>query len=269
MINLQFEVNKVALLIAGLRYIKFDKYPILKDSRFEQLTKLLEFPSHKALSMYRNIFDNPELMNLIEKEIFTVDIFQVALKETVLYKKYLEEICWKKNKTFLQDYIEKVLGITEKFDVKVNVLNPRLMIGCSNLAGESFFGMRHRDPSKNVAYNTVYLLHEALHSYLPYNKEWNDDQRNVSHAVIQLATDNELWKRFGINDFEYGTIGHDSVIPVQKRMVPLWNSYLEKKANPEKSNNKELDAINNIRDFHNYCIEHYKDYLPKRDMDIE
>ena len=50
-----------------------------------------------------------------------------------------------KNKAFLQDYIENVLGITEEFNVKVNVLNPRLMIGCSNLAGESFFGMRQHE----------------------------------------------------------------------------------------------------------------------------
>ncbi|MBI4181406.1 MAG: hypothetical protein HY520_00360 [Candidatus Aenigmarchaeota archaeon] len=66
-------------------------------------------------------------------------------------------------------------------------------------------------------YTTIYLWHEILHSKLP--------DEDHAHAVIQLATDDEL--RVRLNGGSYPPhMGHEEFFPEMDRLLPAWRNYL-------------------------------------------
>jgi hypothetical protein len=66
--------------------------------------------------------------------------------------------------------------------------------------------------------NTVYLWHEALHGFM--------DEDRTSHAVIELATDNEL--RFQLNGDTYPPFnGHEFLLEEKSRLLDDWRKYLK------------------------------------------
>lgn len=77
-------------------------------------------------------------------------------------------------------------------------------------------------------YNTVYLWHEIMHSYLPSDSR--DAVVNVEHCVIQLLTDNELRSR--LNGSVYPPFeGHEETKTMMEKLLPSWRAYLH---NPHK-----------------------------------
>ena len=75
----------------------------------------------------------------------------------------------------------------------------------------------HNDLFEN--YTTVYLWHEILHTYLGTSQ--------LEHALIQLIADNEL--RIQLNGGSYPPFeGHAYLLPLMKKVLPLWNEYLAK-----------------------------------------
>ena len=71
-------------------------------------------------------------------------------------------------------------------------------------------------------YTTVYLWHEILHLIM--------ELEDVSHAVNQMATDNEL--RIRLNKTSYPPLeGHDWLKPIMKKILPKWGDYLQSDMN--------------------------------------
>ncbi|MBX9721948.1 MAG: hypothetical protein K2X81_11175 [Candidatus Obscuribacterales bacterium] len=78
-------------------------------------------------------------------------------------------------------------------------------------------------------YNTVYLWHEILHSYIP-SSEHGEGFVNAEHAVIELLADNEL--RCRLNGGAYPPFeGHKGIGSLREKLLPSWREYLK---NPHK-----------------------------------
>ena len=85
----------------------------------------------------------------------------------------------------------------------------------------------HRAEWEN--YHTIYLLHELLHILL----QWKDIPQNITHALIELATDNELRIRLhgGGQYFSVGekSVGHPYLKSLEEKILPFWENYLRYK----------------------------------------
>ena len=63
----------------------------------------------------------------------------------------------------------------------------------------------------------TYLWHELLHQYF--------DRSNLSHSVIELITDNELYKQ--ITGMQYPPLrGHQQLSVIENCLMDDWNKYL-------------------------------------------
>ncbi|MBI2019365.1 hypothetical protein HYS95_01690 [Candidatus Daviesbacteria bacterium] len=84
------------------------------------------------------------------------------------------------------------------------------------VSGDNDIAWGHAPEWNNYA--TVYLWHEALHSYLDYT--------DLSHALIQFVTDNELRVRLNKGDTYPPFVGHKDLFPLMNKLLPNWQSYL-------------------------------------------
>ena len=112
--------------------------------------------------------------------------------------------------------------------ITVVVVHPDLRGGFSVGEGKNkkiIWG--HRAEWEN--YHTVYLCHELLHILL----EWKDIPPNITHALIELATDNELRIRLhgGGQYFFVGekSVGHPYLKSLEEKILPFWEKYLRQK----------------------------------------
>lgn len=121
---------------------------------------------------------------------------------------------WKKNYPQTSQAIQEITGLDLNKDITVNVTHPSLRNGA--YLGNNIIGWGHTPEWNN--YNTVYLWHEVLHSYLDYT--------DLSHTLIQLITDNELRIRLNQRESYPPFVGHDNLFPLMARALPLWQSYL-------------------------------------------
>ena len=72
-------------------------------------------------------------------------------------------------------------------------------------------------------YNTVYLWHEIMHSFIKPLKA-NEGIYGVSHAVIELLADNEL--RVRLNGGDYPPLeGHSCLHSLKENLLPSWREY--------------------------------------------
>jgi hypothetical protein len=67
------------------------------------------------------------------------------------------------------------------------------------------------------------MWHEILHFYWLKPKD-----ENLSHAIIELVTDNEL--RIRLNGGKYPPfVGHSWLEKIRRKIYPYWKKYLNKK----------------------------------------
>jgi len=81
-------------------------------------------------------------------------------------------------------------------------------------------------PEEWPNYSTVYLCHEIMHILT------NLDPSDITHAVIELMTDNELRIRLNNKGKYFQYPGHKHLRKLEKNILPEWKKYLKK---PEKN----------------------------------
>ncbi|HDH31432.1 MAG TPA: hypothetical protein ENH26_01515 [Candidatus Wolfebacteria bacterium] len=185
----------------------------------------------------RTVF-SPELLAAKNLKSFTSKLhyelpnFLSTLKRSKEFKKiYLQtkkysKFCdaqWKKNYTKTSKIIKELTGFNLNQTFNIYITHPSQKHG-KNL-GNNEIGWGHSENWPN--YITVYLWHEILHSYFTIS--------NLSHAIIELITDEELRKK--LNKIKYPPfVGHQYLTEIKKKILPLWKKYL-------KSSNKDIDKF--------------------------
>jgi hypothetical protein len=159
----------------------------------------------KNINDYKNI---PEFYDSIKKE----KAFLSLLKETLDFKNKCE-LEWNDSLEKTEGLIKKLAQLDLNREMQVFVVHHDLSEGMYLGEGEILWG--HQDIWPN--YSVIYLWHEVLHEYLGYG--------DVSHALIQMITDNELRKQ--LNGDSYPPFeGHPYLFDLMNKILPLWNEYL-------------------------------------------
>jgi|SRR3989344_3581017 len=144
-------------------------------------------------------------------------------EETKKYLNFLEKEWISKQKIIIAT-TEEILG--EKLpDMSITVLvtHPKLANGMALPESNTIY-WGHRENWKN--YSMVYLMHEALHLILDRKLE----KKHLTHAIIELISDNELRIRLnGKGKYfkeqeEY--IGHLFLRKLVRALLPFWKIYL-------------------------------------------
>lgn len=179
---------------------------------------------HNNVFIASNYFDNlkkstNDLKNLIE-ELRQKDLYKILLKETYEYKDWLEKE-WNTNKHKVLSEMKSILKIDlSKYEIKVLVVSSKMWAG-SHL-GNNVVAWGHSEDFKS--YSLVYLMHEAMHVIIETNN-------NLTHAVIELATDNELRIRLNSEGKYYYVnnklLGHTHLLETEKKIEKDWKKYLE------------------------------------------
>lgn len=171
----------------------------------------------------RNISIKAE--KLLEKWLKAPEVKRLT-KETEKYRDWLEKEWGKKgNKVLIE--LEKIIKIPlPKKKISVYVTHPKLKNGMAINKTTIVWG--HKEDWPN--YSIIYLCHEILHTIL-----W-DHASNITHAIIELSTDQELRTRLNKKSkyFKEGKfdIGHPKLKRLEGKILPSWENYL---SNPKKN----------------------------------
>ncbi|MFA7201685.1 MAG: hypothetical protein WC099_01690 [Candidatus Paceibacterota bacterium] len=160
----------------------------------------------------------------IYQEIFRTTAFKKIERETETYLQKIENQ-WRKKEPLIKTYIKDVLRIPEiKETVTVYIFHPKLSEGRAYYKDHAIL-WGHKELWEN--YSIVYITHEILHILL------NGICRNktITHALIELATDNELRVRLNPQDIYFmkdGVYqGHKYQEKLVKKIYPSWKKFLK------------------------------------------
>jgi len=149
--------------------------------------------------------------------------FKRILQETETYCAWVEKE-WKQKGKYAIQLLKDIAGIKPpSTTVTVVITHPKLSNGAF-IPKENLIFWGHPEEWKN--YTIVYLCHELLHIFT-HKKHSNE---RIMHAIIELATDNEL--RIRLNGkgtyFHEGKIevGHPMLRKLERELLPLWQKYL-------------------------------------------
>ncbi len=170
------------------------------------------FISEKEYSQwFHEAFDDLEM--LID-DVSHSSVFADRMESTDKYKEKIESE-WILNHKRIIEILEGATRLKlPKDPVKVFIVDPSLSIGIQPLPNTIVWG--HRDEWKY--YSMVYLAHEYLHTFMPRSE--------VAHAVIELATDNELRIQLNNKGTYFDIPGHKSLSTQEKTIYPYWKKYL-------------------------------------------
>jgi len=165
-----------------------------KKNLYSQIPKD-KLQSFKNIYRTYNLKDIDPVMRTYIDGYMETDDFKDILKKTHEDKIIVEEE-WTKNKNTIEAYLHEILGFEVSKEVhKVHTVYilPR---GGSNKGDYRItWGLQCANEFEN--YSTVYLTHEFLHTILGTSS-------HISHAIIELITDNELRKRLnGLKDYSH------------------------------------------------------------------
>lgn len=170
--------------------------------------------------------DTAKGIEKISQEIIKSKEFKKIFSETIDYKNFVEEQ-WEKNNEVVWKYFKEVLNINiPKDKISVYIFHNKTYHGNANPNTKTIL-WAHSEDWKN--YTTVYLAHEILH--LLADKKCEDQE--IMHALIELATDNELRIRLNkkgqyFKETKYN-IGHKYLRPLEKKILPYWKKFLTEK----------------------------------------
>lgn len=182
-----------------------------------------EIDNNNAEDFFINLKDN---FKKIFSAAFKSKEFVRLFKETEKYLKFLEGE-WENKKEIIIAITEKILG--EKLpNIKINVLvtHPNLYNGIV-LPESNTICWGHKEDWEN--YSVVYLMHESLHLILDKKLE----RSNLTHAIIELISDNELRVRLNKKGKYFKeqkeNVGHLFLRELEETMLPFWKKYLKDK----------------------------------------
>ena len=149
--------------------------------------------------------------------------YKRLIQETKKYTIFVQKQ-WRRNEKKILSFVESITGIKlPKKTIDIYLTHPKLNNGMT--LDDSTIVWSHSEDWKNYA--TVYLCHELMHIFT------NHDPSEITHAVIELMTDNELRIHLngkGIYFKESGKeVGHRSLRKLEKKILPRWKIYLKKK----------------------------------------
>ena len=231
--------------------------PYFNEHRIKKIKKYIK---NNNIEKLRKITGNnditiKEMETILEETNKILDsfIFKINEKYTINNTQKRLEDEWNKNKEFVNNFFKEV--IHEELTIKqtCHIVNPNFVRG-----GRSI----HKDiPNSAIVgfveewenYNTVYLVHEMLHSILGLAM--------VNHAIMQLIADNEL--RIRLNKYgkyfeEVGykclkcNIGHGLLRPFEKIIYPYFIKFIKNKDVNIKDfietmeNNKEVKKLKEV-----------------------
>ena len=121
---------------------------------------------------------------------------------------------WEHNYPLTSQAVYEMTGLDLQKTMVVRLTHPSLCNG--RYLGNEMFTWGHHEDWPNYA--TVYLWHEILHSYFAFD--------DLSHALIQLITDNELRVRLNHGMIYPPFVGHERLFPLMDNILPYWCTYL-------------------------------------------
>lgn len=150
-------------------------------------------------------------------------------------EEYLEVVRaqWQRNYPQAFQAIQEMTGLDLNKQITVNVIHPSLNTGLYR--GNNTVRWGHHEDWNN--YSTVYLWHEILHSYMDYT--------NLSHALIQLVTDNELRVKLNRGETYPPFYGYKDLISLMDKILPYWRTFLAEI--PEGGKRNLLDLEERLR----------------------
>lgn len=168
----------------------------------------------------------------IYNEITKTKEFKKILSETEKYKTFVEKQ-WNKNQDFVFNYFKNTLGLKlPSYTITTYICHPKSFNGSSDYETKSIL-WGHTENCPN--YSTIYLSHEILH-IITYTKT---KDFNTMHALIELASDNELRIRLnkkggypvikGSIDTAEMPLHIRKLIETEKKAYPYWIDYLKDK----------------------------------------
>lgn len=248
--KLHFEVNPYYLIVHSIERA-YDNKPF---PQWVRLVKKLKSKPYFLFGDKRKIFariKNTQDLKIIFKKtesifskILQTKEFRRLLKETESYRDWVEKE-WNKNKNTVLSTLKDITGLDfPNKKITVIITHPKLFNG-SNIPEENVIFWGHREDWKN--YTIVYLCHELLH--IMVHKKYKNN--TLMHALIELATDNEL--RIRLNGkgkyFKEGNykVGHPTLRKIERKILPIWKKYL-------KGELKAKDIISLEKTLHNSNI---------------
>ncbi len=141
------------------------------------------------------------------------DEFGTICQQTEAYMQTVREQ-WERTYPLASQVMQQITGLEFNKDMTVMITHPSLSNG--QYLGNDTIAWGHHEDWEN--YSTIYLWHEALHSYFDFD--------DTSHALIQLIADNELRTRLNPGTTSPPFEGHESLFPLMTRIEPHWRSYL-------------------------------------------
>jgi len=165
----------------------------------------LKIVANRAEKLLKKWLQSPESRRLV--------------RETKQYREWLKEEWRKKEKKILKE-LKRIIRIPlpEK-EISIYITHPKLKNGLTISPKIIVWGHKEEWPN----YSVVYLCHEILHTMF-----WGDNSK-ITHAIIELATDQEL--RIRLNNsgkyFEFST--HKNLVNLEKKIFPDWKKYLRDK----------------------------------------
>jgi len=228
--KVEFKTDKNIVLLANIYgsvsrweevHGKYDRPPLFKelmeDDTYEQL--LIEAVKTDELDDF--LENNPKYNSVLE--------YYQSLPEMKEKTKIAEEYCkdinefWDNNLQVTRYFYQNILKIDyEDVDkeILIYVSNPESCIG--SYLGNDKVLWGHENGVADPWYNFVYLHHEILHSVMPRPADETKD--NLNHAIIELATDNELWSELS-GESKFGE-GHFYLKSEREYLYPYWLLYL-------------------------------------------
>lgn len=148
--------------------------------------------------------------------------YRKLLKETQLYKDDCEDQ-WRRTVFQVQPFMERLTGFSfEKINDKVKIYITHPAVGNGSVWDRDSYKITWGRWGNFQNYTTIYLWHEILHFYM--------ESDEMSHAIIQLASDNELKKI--LNQIDYPPFeGHQSLNEIMRLIYEDWQAYLKSPRN--------------------------------------
>jgi len=224
--NLKFLVNKEYTFLHAFNqnqkeepFKEWGNFTLAKWEKFPHECYLLAgFPEWPLLSKIPLKTLAVKAEKLIKKWIEEPEPRKL-IKETREYRNWLQKEWDKKGKKTLKE-LEKIIKFPlPRKTISVYITHPKLKNGMAISPEIIVWG--HKEEWQN--YSIVYLCHEILHTIF-----WGDNSK-ITHAIIELATDQELRIRLNKTGEYFDYVGHKELLKIEKKLFPFWKKYLMNK----------------------------------------
>lgn len=207
---------------ANFTFKKWQKHP--QECYF--LAGFAEWPLLKKTSLKTLASETEKLLN---KWLKTPESRRL-IRETEQYRKWVQKEWNRGGKRALKELENIIKTPLPKKKISVYITHPKLKNGLAVTPEIITWGHEEEWPN----YSIVYLCHEILHTIF-----WGKTSDFI-HAVIELATDQELRIRLngGGKYFEFPT--HKHLLKLEKKLLPYWKSYLK---NPSQNLKQFMEKV--------------------------